>query len=50
MQKNDLLKFENSIVRILETTEDKVLVIDCIKITVPKRERNFKFGIIKRGL
>lgn len=36
MQKNKLLKFKNGIVRILETTEDKVLVIDCIKRTVPK--------------
>lgn len=36
MHKNDLLKFKNGIVRILETTEDKVLVIDCIKRTVPK--------------
>lgn len=36
MQKNDLLKFKNGIVKILETIEDKVLVIDCIKRTVPK--------------
>ena len=28
MHKNDLLKFKNGIVRILETTEDKVLIID----------------------
>jgi phosphopantothenate synthetase len=36
MQKNKLLKFKNGIVRILETTEDKVLIIDCIKRAVPK--------------
>lgn len=36
MHKNDLLKFKNGIVRILETTEYKVLIIDCIKRTVPK--------------
>ena len=36
MQKNKLLKFKNGIVRILETTEDKVLIIDCIKGAVPK--------------
>ncbi|MDD3325405.1 MAG: Mu transposase C-terminal domain-containing protein [Sulfurospirillaceae bacterium] len=35
MQKNDLLKKDNEIIRILKT-EDKVLVIDCIKMTMPK--------------
>ncbi len=36
MQKNDLLKLENRIIRILELKKDKVLIIDCIKRTVPK--------------
>ncbi len=37
MQKNDLLKLENKIIRILEIEKEKVLIIDCIKRTVPKR-------------
>ena len=36
MKKNDLLSFNNQIVRVLEVSKDKALVIDCIKRTVPK--------------
>lgn len=36
MKKNDLFMLEDKIIRILETAEDKVLIIDCIKRTVPK--------------
>ena len=33
---NNLMKNENEIIRILQTKEDRVLVIDCIKATMPK--------------
>ncbi len=33
--KNKLMKKENSIIRILDVREDKVLIIDCIKKTMP---------------
>lgn len=36
MQKNDLLKHENEIIRILELTAERALVINCIKRTMPK--------------
>ena len=36
MQKNDLYFKENSIVRVLEVREDKVLVIDCVRRTMPQ--------------
>ena len=36
IQKNDLLKSGNTIIRILDMKEDLVFVIDCIKRTMPK--------------
>ena len=33
--KNNLLKKQNSIIRILDKKEDKILIIDCIKKTMP---------------
>ena len=36
MQKNDLYFKEKSIVRVLEVREDRVLVIDCIRRTMPQ--------------
>ena len=36
MKKYDLLKRDNSIIRILEIQGDRVLVIDCIKRTMPR--------------
>lgn len=36
MRKNDLIKTENNIFRILDVKEDSVFVIDCIKRTMPK--------------
>ena len=36
MKKNDLMRKENEIIRILEVGEDKVLIIDCINKTMPK--------------
>lgn len=36
MQKNDLLKIENDIFRILKVDNDRVLAIDCKKKTMPK--------------
>ena len=36
MQKNELIKFSDSIYRILEVNGDEVLVIDCIKRAMPK--------------
>ena len=35
MQKYELLSSENKILRVLEVEQDRVLVIDCIKQTVP---------------
>ncbi len=35
MKKNDLLKDGNNIIRVLEVTPDKILIIDCIKKTMP---------------
>lgn len=36
MKKNSLLRSGNKIVRVLEVLNDKVLIIDCIKRTMPK--------------
>lgn len=36
MKKNSLLKKSDSIIRILDIKESKVLIIDCVKLTVPK--------------
>lgn len=36
MQKNELLKHESSIVRILEINDDSVLIVDCINKSMPK--------------
>ena len=35
MKKNDLLKDGNNIIRVLEVKPDKILIIDCIKKTMP---------------
>lgn len=36
MKKNSLLEKSDSIIRILDIKESKVLIIDCTKLTVPK--------------
>ena len=36
MQKNELYSKDNSIIRVLEEKEDKILVIDCIRIKMPQ--------------
>ena len=36
MKKNDLLINNNSLIRLLNIVDDKILVIDCIKCTMPK--------------
>ena len=36
MKKNDLFKKDDKILRMLELKDDKVLVIDCVKRTMPK--------------
>ena len=36
MKKNDLIKTENGIFRILSIEADRVLAIDCIRKTMPK--------------
>jgi hypothetical protein len=36
MRKNDLLKYNEAIIRVLGTEGDRVLIIDCIKLTMPK--------------
>ena len=33
--KNELMKKEDSIIRVLEEKDDKVFIIDCIKKTMP---------------
>ena len=35
MKKHDLLKNGNNIIRVLEIQPDKILIIDCIKKTMP---------------
>ena len=35
MKKFDLLQFGDSVIRVLEVRDDMVLVIDCIKLTMP---------------
>ena len=44
MKKNDLIKTENGIFRILSIEADRVLAIDCIKKTMPKFYPIFSFG------
>ena len=36
MQKNELIRIKNIILRVLDVKEDSILVIDCIKRTMPK--------------
>lgn len=36
MQKNDLLKKDDTIIRVLDIKEESVLIIDCLKRTMPK--------------
>ncbi len=36
MKKNELLKNESAIIRALELKEGKVLIINCLKMTMPK--------------
>ena len=36
MKKNDLLRKDNNIIRVLEIEDDKALVIDCVKRSMPK--------------
>ena len=36
MKNNDLLKYENSLIRVLDIKETSVLVIDCNKKSMPK--------------
>jgi len=36
MKKNDLLKKETAIIRVLELKEEKALIINCLKMTMPK--------------
>ena len=35
MRKYELLRYEDTILRVLEVEQDRVLVIDCIKQTMP---------------
>lgn len=44
MKKNDLIKTENGIFRILSIEADRVLAIDCIKKTMPKFYSISSFG------
>ena len=44
MKKNDLIKTENGIFRILSIEADRVLAIDCIRKTMPKFYPISSFG------
>ena len=35
MQKNDLFRLNNSIYRVVDMAVDKVLAIDCVRLTMP---------------
>ena len=35
MKKNDLLKYNDKLIRVLDIQDDKYLIIDCIKRTMP---------------
>lgn len=35
MERNDLLRYEDKVIRVLYIQENKVLVIDCMKCTMP---------------
>ena len=35
MKKNDLLKYNDKLIRVLDIQNDKYLIIDCIKRTMP---------------
>ena len=35
MQRNDLFKYNSTIYRVLEVDVDKVMVIDCVRLTMP---------------
>lgn len=37
MNKNDIFENKDSIIRVLNTDDNKALIIDCLKRTVPKR-------------
>ena len=34
--KNKLMRKENDVIRVLDVSDDKVFLIDCIKLTMPK--------------
>lgn len=38
MKKNSLLRKDDSIIRVLDSQDNKILIIDCIKMTMPKWE------------
>lgn len=42
MKKNDLLKYNDKLVRVLDIQDDKYLIIDCIKRTMPVWVDSFK--------
>lgn len=35
MKKHDLLKNEDTVIRVLDVQPDKILIIDCVKKTMP---------------
>ena len=49
MKKNDLIKTEDGIYRILSIEANRVLAIDCIKKTMPKfyKDRNIDFNKVR---
>ena len=47
MQRNDLLRFDNRIIRILEIKDDTVLVVDCLHKSMPKRMQYAELGVFQ---
>lgn len=49
MQKNDLIKLDDTIFRVLQIESDRLLVIDCIKRTMPIWKKNTEYIEIFNG-
>lgn len=49
MQKNDLIKLESAIFRVLQIDDNRLLVIDCIKRTMPRWINNSEYIEIFNG-
>lgn len=50
MQKNDLIQAEKTIYRVLQIDADRMLVIDCIKRTMPGWIENTEYSVISNAV